>query len=303
MSFFDIAQGSVSGISGILVYHTTLDITIGGIDVTKLFPAINTISLHYEDVIAFQADTLEIICPDIHDQLIKSKWLKKGIKLNVNIHVWNADYPGSHVVIRCGDFEIDVIEQVGPPTQLRISATSIPISGQLKLTWVYQIWPGISIKDIASQVAARNHIGFVWDAPNTKNVPMESFTQNYEADLTMVSRLCREHGLAMAVKDGKMIIFDEQMYETKPAVYTLNFTNPTVIKLVRWKLTTKSQDIYNQAQYLEYNPNTAQLTGAAVGVPDDNTTGTKELVTKLGSMSDPTTSGEAGTGGDLGEGD
>ena len=260
---------SIPSVAGRLVYNTSFTILMGAdkgslVDITKTLPPMEQISLHYSDPISFQSDTLDIIFPDIGDQIIANSKVKKGIWIQVIIDQYNRDYLGSHTQRDLGTFMIDQIKQRGPPSQTTIMATAVPISSHIKLTIQNKIIYTTSLKDVLMQIATQNGLKLVWDVSNpNKNKQLSQVHQWNESDLTFVSKLLKQNALSMKISNGKLIVFDEQEYELKPAVYKIDFTQPGAgIGMTEWDLTTQSQDIYNTAQSAYYDPATAQLAAA-----------------------------------------
>jgi hypothetical protein len=306
MPLADTVLGAASTISGALgggglggatVFHVTLDITIGGKNVTKLFPPVNTIALRYEDCLNFKSDNLEIICPDVNDVLINSSLIKKGVILNVKIHQWNKNYPGEHVMLDCGAFEIDIIEQTGPPTELRLSGTSIPISGTLKLTPVSQLWQKTTLKAIHSTIATRNKLKPVWDAPESSNYSIGRLQQNQESDLHFITRVCESKGLGCKVTPQQtLVVFNEQDYELRKPVATLDFKKPSTWGLKKWKLTSQSQDVYASAEVSSTNPLSGDTSSGEYGPDPKDTSGSGEKAksTKPAVVTEPETDKDQG---------
>lgn len=290
--------GLLSGgsLSGLAVFHNTIQILMGEssqsmVDVTAAFPPMSMISIHYEDPISFQADTLELVFADIGDQIIKSSNLasqgqnfaplKKGMWLKVKIDQWNRDYPGSHVQRDLGTFQLDQIKTRWPPTQVTLMATSVPISEGLKLTLENKTWITTGLRDLGEQVARANHLGFVWDVDPNAHASIQTMSQAQqwnESSLTMYARYLKNNAMSMKIKEvnGRqcIVVFDEQSLEKKPPVYTIDFSQPGAgIELTRGELTTQSQDIYSQSQYAQYDPNENALYTAEADAPADSATG------------------------------
>src|SRR5260221_13672041 len=92
-----------SPLSGAAVFHTTFQILISTDetgttmqDVTTLFPPLELLHFRYEDHIPFQADNLELIVSHIADRVINSAQIVQGFWLQIIIHQWNKEYPGTH---------------------------------------------------------------------------------------------------------------------------------------------------------------------------------------------------------------
>ena len=298
-------------LSGLLVFHTTFvilyadnstadtDVKPGAFrDISSMFPAAKLINFRYEDHISFQADELEIIFPDPNDIIIQHK-LVKGGWLKVQIHQWNADYPGSHTMADPGSFQIDQIKQTGPPTQSVLMASSVPISTTIKLTLKNEARFGIlDLHQLADTVANENGLGnAVWDIKKLKGNEYISHVEQYqESDFAMLSRELRSRGLSMKFKDvnghQRLIVFDEQEYEDKPPVFTIDFGNKSLFSqilgsgrtkgITHWELTTQSQDIYSLATISFLDPNTSQRVIGKAVAGDGSGEGTKEELHEYG---------------------
>lgn len=292
----DTVSGLLGGgsASGMAVFHNTIQILVGTsaqgsmVDATAMFPPMPLLTIHYEDPISFQADTLELTFTDIGDQIIKSKQIKKGIWVKVKINQWNRDYPGSNVQKDLGSFQVDQIKTQWPLSQVTLMASSVPISEQIKLTLQNKTRFALTLQDLAQQVATENHLGYKWDVSSSSpagqranNRTMSTAQQWNESDLQMLSRHLRENGLSMKIKDinGKqtLVVFDEQDLEQKPPVYTIDFSQPGAgIQLIHGELTTQSQDIYSGSELAYYDPNSNTLVVGVAKAPPDTADGSGE---------------------------
>jgi hypothetical protein len=261
---------TLAPLTAVLVNHTTFQISMGTqqnnmVDVTAQLPPLQLISLHYSDPISFEADTLDLTFSDVKDQIINNSKVKKGIWMQVVIHQYNKDYQFSHVKRDIGSFMIDQIKQSGPPTQTTLMGSSVPIDQQIKMTLQNRTIFTTSLAGLAQRVASENNMGIdVSDAGVRANQPISQAEQWNESDLQMLSRMCKSKGLAMKITtvNGKntIVIFDEQVYEQRPSVYTIDFSLPGAgIGMTHWELTTQSQDIYSTTQLMVYDHDTNTL--------------------------------------------
>jgi hypothetical protein len=260
-------------LSGFLVFHTKLTIILGGADSTGLFPPLNQLSLSYEDSAAFKSDNLEIVCSDIGDTLINSAALYKGQTLKVKIDTFNRDYPGHHDSLDTGTFEIDEIEQSGPPSVIRIAATSVPVTGSMKYTLKHYNWKNISLKQLHEQLAERNNLTPVWDVEEgTKeakyaDIQVTDQEQEYESDLKFLSRICNKYGLSVKMTgDRKLVVFSDRLRDEQDAVYTLDFSKPGFNKLLQWNLTSRAGDTYQDANVVYMSGYTGGKTDQKVDI-------------------------------------
>lgn len=271
--------GGGGSIAGSLVRRTVLTILIQGQDLSSLFPPIEHVSLRYEDMISFQTDNLELICPDIGDQVLNNPLVKRGNSLRVKIDCFNTDYIGSHTQIDTGEFDIDQIRSTGPPSQIHLLGTSVPLGSHLKLTLQHQVIFGTSLRDLGAKIAAENNLDFKWDVgsdPNgMRDKLVEQLDEHGETELQALSRLCKEQALDMKITadrhgsfQGTLIIFDPQAYELKPPVYVVDFQKPAAIKLLHWVLDSRSQDIYSRATFNFMNVDDGQVSPVTTAFPD-----------------------------------
>jgi len=277
---------NMPSLGGVAVFHDQIQILVGASqssmkDVTKMFPPLSMLNLHYQDPISFQADTLDITFSDIGNKIINSTQITKGMWMKVKILQYNRDYPGSLVQKDLGSFMIDQIKHIWPISQTTLMASSVPISSQIKLTLQNKTRLAQSLRTLGQQVAQENGLAFLWAAPAGRDRPLNEAQQWNESDLQMLSRYCRSNGLSFKIKDinGKqtLVIFDEQDLEQKPPVYTIDFAKKGAgIQLVRGELTTQSQDIYSTSRLCYYDPYTNQLYVAGAVAPQGTATGSGE---------------------------
>jgi hypothetical protein len=272
-----ITAFGASSLSGLSVFHTTFQILLSTdstgtkmVDVTALFPnPLELLYFRYEDHIAFQADNLELIVSDIGDRVINSKQVVQGNWLQIIIHQWNKTYPGEHVAKDIGTMQIDQIEQVWPPTQTCVMATSVPISISIKYTQKNEMNFTTDLKTYGQKVATEQGLAYSWQVPDYKDPSLNTLNIWNETDLQYLSRLCKSHGFAMHIKNKTLIIFDEQTAENAAPVYTIDFSKPGAgINLEHGRLTTQSQDIYSQAFVSLYDPDSGDTTEGGAKAPD-----------------------------------
>lgn len=333
-NFIQGLQGGSAGLSGLLVFHSTMDILISPAsgssgedtagdtvntpgnfqDISSIFPPVSVLSLRYEDHISFQADNLEIICPDPNDTIINNKAIRKGTWLKIKLHQWNAEYPGSHTMMDTGSHQIDQIKQVGPPTQTVLMATSVPIGGKIKTTLENKVILTTDLYTLAKNIAERNGLRLRWIASPKGNIMIGQAQQWNETDLMMLSRYLKSRALSMKIRDGTLIVFDEQEAELQPPVYTVDFGSKSfglglsrtgsVKGLVHWELTTQSQDIYSLATLDFYDPNSGGNQNTTVLDPNgESQSGTKEELHLYEDPGSPSTKTPGDDIADLGRGD
>ena len=274
---------SPGSLAGALVNHTTFQISMGAdagalVDVTALLPPMSLLKIHYIDPISWEADTIDLIFTDIKDQIINNSKIKKGVWMKVTINQFGKDYPGSHTQRALGTFMIDQIKQSGPPTQTTLMASSLPIDSQIKYTLKNQTRFTTDLKGLAQDVATENGLKLDWQATEVQGQrQLDQAEQWNETDLQMLIKYLKSNALCMKIKDGKIIVFDEQAWEQKPAVYTIDWSKPGAgMEMTNWELTTQSQDIYSQAQLAYFDPSTGQYYIGQAPAPEGAAEGSSE---------------------------
>lgn len=225
-------------------------ITYQGTDISvQVFPQLVEIS--FCDRISFMEDTIEIELAD-PDHRFQTTWtFARAQPLNVTLEQdsWNA--PGEIIQQPCGEMEIDKIHMEGPPSRIVIKGKSVPVSGSLKFQQKTRGWEKVSLKDVASEIASESNLTSDYEA--TLNPTFSRLDQREQSDMAFLAKQCKHNGLALSVKDKKLIIFDEKDLESKPAVFTIvcptrfapgGINNGGILK---WNLEADSNEVVDEA--------------------------------------------------------
>jgi phage protein D len=243
-----------------IVYQSN---TANPTDVSQ-FVAPDLLDFEYSESLSWEADNLSLEVQD-RDGKWSGEWaFDRGQTLQCTIIAKNWNAPGETLALDCGTAEIDEIEVEGPPRVVRIKCCSIPVSSGIKFTHKWQTWANTTLRAICQEIATRNNLTLTWEV--SRDWPGSRWTQSDESDMHYIASQCRRFGYSMKIQDYKMIIFDERDYEAKPPVGTITYGQGGILK---YKITSKSQDIYNSAEVRHQDAET-QETVEGIAVPGDD---------------------------------
>ena len=240
--------------------HITVTVTYDNKDITTELSKYLK-SLSYTDELSGSADSLSLTLED-RQGIWQSEWLPdKGASLNVTLNNTVGD-----TSVNLGIFEIDEITTIGYPSEVQIKAISVPDSNTLRGIDRSQSWEGTTLQTIAQDIATRAELTLVYDVDTT--IDIQRAEQTEESDLSFLTRLCNEQGLALKICKGQLVIFDEADYESadpvlcvvKPGTtYTTDASLTYITDITGYSLSTKMRDTYAAAHVKYHNPTTKQL--------------------------------------------
>ena len=208
-----------------LARRTDVEIAVDGVNVTrKLRPYF--LSLQYTDCEDGEADDLQLALQDREglwtggwlDSMIQAAASAKGLKLKAALV--QRDWTGwGDRWLTCGTFDLDSVEVSGPPALVLLKATALPFSGQIRQTQKSRAWENCSLSAIAREMARAAGLGCLYDAKTDPKYDRQE--QRRQSDIAFLSRLCRDAGLSLKATDGKLVVFDQSVYEKKPPVRTI----------------------------------------------------------------------------------
>lgn len=120
------------------------------------------------------------------------------------LQLWFPDTSTSsenHVAM--GDFEVDTVETMGPPTTVSIRATSADITASLK-THREQSWDETTLGAVLQDIAKRNNLTAKIDS-SLAAIVIDHLDQTTESDLSLINRLGDDCDAVATVKSGNLI--------------------------------------------------------------------------------------------------
>lgn len=149
-----------------------------------------------------QADSLFIRFVDS-----KNLWDTWGVQLGDSIRFTDSSADTGTMFIT------DIIPENGLYT---LFATALPLDASGRKT---RAWEDFRLLQIAEDIAGEH--GLTVDAYSVTDQTYSYIRQENEDDLAFFSRLCMLEGCAVAIYDGKMVVYNEQAREAEAAVMTI----------------------------------------------------------------------------------
>lgn len=218
-----------------LADRASIIISYNNKNITKdLAPYLKAFS--YNDVMSGEADDISITLED-RKELWKSDWLpEKGAMLKAAINVTENN---TKKQLDLGQFEIDEIESSGPPEEVKIKAVSVPNNSKLRGEAKNKSWEKTSLSVIAKDIAASSGMKLFYDTK--ENPKYDRVEQTEQSDLSFLTKLCNDAGLALKINDMQIIIFDEEKYEQQEAIATIEKGKS---RLISYNIKSSLKEVY-----------------------------------------------------------
>lgn len=166
-----------------------------------------------------KSDDLQITFED-REGLWRGAWFpEKGAKLKAAIIAKNFNKDGQVQTLPCGTFSIDEINVSWPPGTCQIKGVSALVSSAIRREKKTHAWENISLSGIANDMAMRGGMKLFWEASDDPLYGRRD--QDDESDMEFLRRMCEEAGLSLKIADEKIIVFDEEKYESRAAVCSI----------------------------------------------------------------------------------
>jgi phage protein D len=198
----------------IKVPETQVEISLGGADVTAGLES-QLIAWTHTDSLKKQSDTIGLTLWDENWQFLTQWIVPKGTPIKAAIIHDNQR-------LECGSFWIDDIHfSIGQSgSTLELKANSVPPGGSGKGTKQYRAWEGADLKTISDDLARDSDLELDWQIENPPK--LSRVDQDGESNLEMINRLADENGGQVTVKNGKLIVYDEQIWEQREPSFEIS---------------------------------------------------------------------------------
>lgn len=205
---------------------TSVEATYQGVDITDDI-AKDLLSFEYIDNASGESDSVSIALKDDKHIWLEDWFPQKGDKVIPKILTKNWNSPGDNNSLPCGTFIVDEPTYSGRPSTFTLNGISSPLNKDFTDTDKSKVWKNINLESIAGDIAGRAGISLQFLSSN--NPLYEVKEQSETTDSSFLSSLCEDEGLSMKVTDEKIVIFDEDEYESRPAVATYKESNDNVL--------------------------------------------------------------------------
>lgn len=222
--------------------RTTISLIYEGADISRdIAPFL--LSFEYGDKAGGEADDLQLTLEDTEGSWRDPWHPGKGDRVSASIvtHSWNA--PGESKSLYCGSFEIDEVEISEPPMTVTVRAVSAPRGSSLRGQAKTRGWEDYTLSRIAQDIAAGGGLSLEYLAAYDPHYDRSD--QIAVPDLKYLHGLCRDAGLALKVTDEKIVVYDEEEYEGRPAVTTLRRGDSRILNM---NIRTKMEGTYSTAR-------------------------------------------------------
>ncbi len=167
----------------------------------------------------------------------------KGLKISAVIVLSNGDNDGKDVVLDCGQFELDSINEQGPPATVNIKATSLSYNNTIRQTLKSKSWENTTLSEIANEIARHNGMGVLFESGfNPKYTRVEQYRTS---DIVFLQKLCHDAGCSLKATNNILVIFDQAAYEGKKAVKVIKFGESGYTK---YKISTGTNNCYTSCR-------------------------------------------------------
>ncbi len=211
----------------------------------------------YTDVASGQSDSVSVTLSDIGKEWMGSLMPKRGASLEAKIILTNWGSGEGEDSFDCGTFVLDDISFSGRPLSCVLGGVSVPVMDDFKSLPMTNTWEKTTLKEIASQIAARASVSLHYEADTIQIAEIE---QNKQTDSAFLYSLCEKYGLAMKVYNHKIVIFDIVQYEEKGAVLTIKETDAN-----SWSFNTTIDGTYTGVNLNYADPDTEKAIKVTMG--------------------------------------
>lgn len=202
----------------------------------------------YTDNLSGEVDDLNIVLEDRATRWLNSMFPNKGSTLTASIIKENWEGFKDKKKFKLGKFEIDTITAKGEPTEVTISALSVPESTSIRRECKSKAWENVPLSAVAGDIAGKNGLKLHFES--SENPKKDRYEQDNETDLQFLQRMCADEGLCLKISNKNLVILDEQDYENKKAVGDIYRDNSvdTGIYVKSWEAISTVSEVFKNAK-------------------------------------------------------
>lgn len=176
-------------------------------------------SFQYTDPASGESDSLSITLGNWDNNWLSGWFPDKGATLTAKVNASNWHKEGDALQLDCGAFSLDDISFSGAPDTMNMGAVSAPADDAFQTTERTRTWEDITVRQIASDIAAKYRLSLVYDAAT---INIASVEQSGATDSAFLSTVCKDYGISLKVYAKKLVLFDREKYKRKGAVAEIN---------------------------------------------------------------------------------
>jgi phage protein D len=213
------------------------------------------LSLTYADNLSGAADDLSLELDD-RDGLWSGDWRPEfgdTVVARLEAEGWFGDDPVNS--IRLGTFAHDKISLSGGGEGRRaaLQCVSAPLSTGLRRRKRTHAWRGVTLKQIASDIANRSSMRL--DFQGDAGPAYKQALQNDKSDLEFLEELCKEVGFTLKITESTIVIYDELTLDSGDAVGEISLTGGRVLA---WSFDSDDSGRYGSCHVSCFDPRTGK---------------------------------------------
>lgn len=234
---------TISTTGGMHAAHAIVKLYIDGVG--ELADSMSMLtSFEYTDFLSGEADEIQISFKDPQKLWCQAGNSAKGKRITASIILTEGAISRE---LHCGDFVIDSPGRKSPDI-VTFKALTTGITTNLRRQAKIREWQGVSLKQLASKIAAEQHVRFLFIGEDTP--PISKLQQKGESDLKFLLRVCRNEGFALKMGNGKtpgaqMVIQKLSEVDSQSAAITIDFAKDEIID---WEFKENESDAYTACQ-------------------------------------------------------
>ena len=156
----------------------------------------------------------------------------------------------------------------------------------------YKFWEDQELQAIAAEIAELYGLSLVWDTANNPKLKRSDVIEM--SFLEYLRDRCKDEGLSIKIFNRQLIIYSEEEYEARSAVYTITYGKSQIIN---YDFVSRLNDTYATANNAYVSPETGDLIEGTFE-PEEPPEGT-EAELNMNERVDPEEEGGADGGGEL----
>ena len=228
----------------ILARRTAINILYQGKDISQnIAPCL--LSFTFTDNAKDSADDISITLEDRSGLWLHDWTPSKGDTITASIIHTSGTKTQS---LPCGSFSIDQIEYSYPPAVLSIKAVSSSVKKSASQVKKSRSWENITLREVCADIAAGNNLALMMDT--SADWYIERLDQIQQSDLDFLSELCSDHGQAVKIQEGRIVIYDLAEYEQKSPVMSIALDDD---RLLSFKFTSKNAKVVRKVTVKGHN--------------------------------------------------
>jgi len=196
-----------------------------------------------------QTDDISLQLSDRDNRWMRDFFPETGETIHAAIQVFDWNFANDNRTIKLGAFEIDDISHAG---EVYINGVAVPITSSARSEKKNRSWKQITLSGIAGDISGSIGISLIYET--SINPFYDVIDQNDKSDLEFLEELCKSDGLCMKVTNNRLIIFEENVYESMPEVALIRKGSTDIYGEPRFN--RKSKDTYRACRISHFDPKT-----------------------------------------------